>query len=244
MTLEGRKILVTGASSGIGRATGDLFLSQGAQVVGLDVKPSGIAHDRYSDVSADVARFDQTKVAVDAAVAQMGGLDGVVNAAGVSLRKSLEETTPEDWARIIGINLTGPFNVCKAAVADLKRAGGATIVNVSSGAAFRPSFDFSAYCASKGGLLMFSRALASDLAKDHVRVNAVCPGVVDTAMIERAISISPDPQAAAKRFNAVSAMNRMGTAQEIAEVILFLTSSRSSYVTGSAYSADGGSAYH
>ncbi|WP_421851388.1 SDR family NAD(P)-dependent oxidoreductase [Oricola sp.] len=244
MSLEGRKILVTGSSSGIGQATTELLLGEGARVVGLDRQDPAVDGGAFTHQSADVTDFAAVEKAVQAAEREMRGLDGVVNAAGVSLRASIEDTSPDDWARIMGINLTGPFNVCKASAPFLKAADRATIVNVASGAAFRPSFDFSAYCASKGGLLMFTRALAFDFAKDKVRVNAVCPGVVDTAMIERAISISPDPGEAAARFNSVSAMNRMATPREIAEVIVFLTSDRSSYVTGSAYSVDGGGAYY
>lgn len=248
--LQGRRLAVTGAGSGIGFATAQRFLEEGASVACLDITEELSAPIAPSDgqsavcIPVDVADATHAREAMDSAAGALGGLDGVVNAAGVSLRRSLEDTTPEDWARIISINLTGPYNICRAAVPYLRAAGGGTIVNIASGAAFKPSFDFSAYCASKAGLTMFTKAIAFDLARDGIRANAVCPGVVDTAMITRAISISPEPDVAAARFNAASAMARMAQPGEIAEVIVFLTSAASSYVTGSAYSVDGGSAYH
>lgn len=250
ISLKGRRLAVTGAGSGIGQATAHRFLEEGASVACLDISedlnaPGDPAQGQSAVcIPVDVADAAHALEAVDAAAGALGGLDGVVNAAGVSLRSSLEDTTPEDWARIMAINLTGPFNICRAAVPHLRGAGGGTIVNIASGAAFKPSFDFSAYCASKAGLTMFTKAIALDLAGDGIRANAVCPGVVDTAMIARAISISPDAEAAATRFTSAAAMKRMGAPGEVAEVIVFLTSSASSFVTGSAYSVDGGGAYH
>lgn len=194
-------------------------------------------------IECDLSDEHSVTLAVDNAVNVLGGLDGVVNCAGISLRKSVEETTPSDWDEVMNVNLRGPYLICRAAAPTLKAQKRATIVNVSSGAAFRPSFDFSAYCASKGGLLMFTRAIALDFAPYGVRVNAVCPGVVDTPMIERAITRSPDAEAAKARFRS-NAMARMGQPEELSQVILFLTSDASSFVTGSAYSADGGAGYH
>lgn len=248
--LKGRCLAVTGAGSGIGLETARRFLEEGASVACLDITEDLSAPIEPGEgqsavcIPVDVANATHAREAIDAAAGALGGLDGVVNAAGVSLRRSLEETTPEEWAHIISINLTGPYNICRSAVPHMRAAGAGTIVNIASGAAFRPSFDFSAYCASKAGLTMFTKAIALDLARDGIRANTVCPGVVDTAMITRAISISPEPDVAAARFSAASAMARMAKPVEIAEVIVFLTSSASSYVTGSAYSVDGGSAYH
>ena len=248
--LSGRRIAVTGAASGIGRETARRFIEEGASVACLDIAEDlsapavPVKGQNAVCLPVDVADAAHARDTIDAAAGALGGLDGVVNSAGVSLRRSLEETTPDDWGRVLSINLTGPFNVCRAAVPHLRAASGGTIVNISSGAAFKPSFDFSAYCASKGGLAMFTKAIALDLAKDGIRANVVCPGVVDTAMISRAVSISPDPAAAAARFNGASALERMARPGEIAEVILFLTSAASSYVTGSAYTVDGGGAYH
>lgn len=249
MTLAGRKILITGAASGIGAATARLFSNEGASLALLDrawspdhpfLSPAG-ATERA--IECDLRDEDSVTSAVETANYVLNGLDGVVNCAGISLRKSVEDTSPSEWDELMDVNLRGPYLICRAVAPILKAQERATIVNVSSGAAFRPSFDFSAYCASKGGLLMFTRAIALDFAPFGVRVNAVCPGVVDTPMIERAIARSPDPKAAEARFQS-NAMARMGHPEELSQVILFLTSDASSFVTGSAYSADGGAGYH
>ncbi len=249
MNLSGRKILITGAASGIGRATAELFAKNGASLVLLDRDWNQSGADELQSeydivrLDCDLTKEESVQQAVAMGIQALDRLDGVVNCAGISLRKSVEDTSFDDWNAVMDTNLRGPFLVCRAASAVLKANAPSTIVNVSSGAAFRPSFDFSAYCASKGGLLMFTRAVALDFAPFGVRVNAVCPGVIDTPMIERAIARSPDPQAAHARFTS-NAISRMGSPEEIANVIMFLTSVESSFVTGAAYSADGGAAYH
>ncbi len=249
MNLCGRKVLITGAASGIGRATAKLFAEHGAELVLLDRDWAEAGSGMRPSVSeamhleCNLTQEASVEQAVAQGIEALGQLDGVVNCAGISLRKSVENTSFDEWNAVIDTNLRGPFLVCRAASAALKANAPSTIVNVSSGAAFRPSFDFSAYCASKGGLLMFTRAVALDFAPFGVRVNAVCPGVIDTPMIERAIARSTDPGAAHARFTS-NAMSRMGSPEEIANVIMFLTSAESSFVTGAAYSADGGAAYH
>lgn len=244
MRLQDRNILITGAASGIGRATAQVFANAGARLALLDKAWKGVA-DSSGPRSYACDLTDEVEVvsAVEMAVHDLGGLDGVVNCAGISLRKSIEDTTFAEWNDVIGVNLSGPFLVCRAALPALKASGRGTIVNVCSGASFRPSYNFGAYCASKGGLLMLTRSLAFDLAQHNIRVNAVCPGVIDTPMIERAVGRSPDPAASVARFKA-NAFGRYGSPEEIANVILFLTSNDSSFVTGSAYGADGGLAYH
>ncbi|MCZ4291017.1 SDR family NAD(P)-dependent oxidoreductase [Hoeflea alexandrii] len=237
------RILVTGAGSGIGRALAELLSRRDVAVVGLDLDPGAKAS--WPSVEADVSDADAVQVAVDRAAELLGGLEGVANCAGVSLRRSLDLTTAEEWAQVMAVNLTGPFNVCRAALPWLKQAPRpAAIVNIASGAAFRPQVDFSAYCASKGGLVAFGRALAHELAPAGIRVNSLCPGVIATPMIDRALARSSDRDAAEKRFLGLSAMGRMGTAAELAEVAAFLLSDESSYVTGAAWTADGGGTYH
>lgn len=244
MRLAGRKILITGAASGIGEATAEVFTKAGASVALLDKAWKSAAGNLGSRAYAcDLTDEAEVSSVVERAIHDLDGIDGLVNCAGISLRKTIEDTTFAEWNDVIGVNLSGPFLVCRAALPALKASGKATIVNVCSGASFRPSYNFGAYCASKGGLLMLTRSLAFDLAQHNIRVNAVCPGVIDTPMIERAVARSPDPAASIARFKS-NAVGRYGKPEEIANVILFLTSEDSSFVTGSAYGADGGLAYH
>jgi NAD(P)-dependent dehydrogenase (short-subunit alcohol dehydrogenase family) len=152
--------------------------------------------------------------------------------------------TLEEWRRILSINLDGPFIVCHAALPALKAAGAATIVNIASGAGLQPRRDFSAYCASKAGLVLFTKSIAMDLAGDRIRVNAVCPGIVRTPLVERNLDLHADREAAVERYVSRNLMRRFGTAEEIAAAVLFLSCDESSFITGSALSIDGGSVFH
>jgi len=138
----------------------------------------------------------------------------------------------------------GTADAAKAALPALKAAGKATIVNVASGAGLQPRANFSHYCASKGGVVLFTKALAMDLAADRIRVNAVCPGIVMTPMVERNLALAGEREAAYQRYISRNLMKRFGAAEEIAEAVLWLSSDESSFVTGSALSVDGGSVFH
>lgn len=247
--LAGRRVLITGGASGIGLATARRFVAEGARVALLDrdaeglsaaVRELGEAHTACADVTDE----SQVRAAVQGAAAVLGGLDGLVNSAGVSAWRSFEDLTFEEWRRILSINLDGPFLVTHAALGALKAAGKATIVNVASGSGLQPRPNFSAYCSSKGGLVLFTKCLAIDLAPAGIRANAVCPGIVRTPLSERNIALSGDPEAAHQRYVSRNLMHRFGTADEVADAILYLTSDESSFVTGSALSLDGGSVFH
>ena len=248
MRLANRHALVTGGASGIGLATARLFLAEGAKVALLDRNAealAGIAAELgVPGIPADVADPEAVAAAVDAAAAALGGLDAVVNAAGISRVASLTATSPALWRQVMAVNLDGPFHVCRAALPHLRRAGGGSIVNLASAAGLVPRPNYAAYGASKGGLLMLTRCLALDLAPDGIRVNAVCPGAILTPMVEATMAAQPDPAAAERAFLARYAMGRFGTAAEVAGAVLYLTSAEASYVTGSALGVDGGSAWH
>jgi len=235
--LKGRRIVITGAGSGIGRATAQLFAAEGAVLALLDRDGEGLmetargiaAHAYVADVTdeASVAR------AVEQAAAALGGIDGVVNAAGVMLRGSVLEVGVDTWRRVLEINLTGTYIVVRCCLPWLKQSTGATIVNLGSGQSLLPnSPDRSAYSASKGGVLNLTRALAAELAP-AIRANTVCPGLVNTPMAEGV------------RANVGNyALKRLAEPDEIAQAILFLTSRESSYVTGAALAVDGGRSFH
>lgn len=249
MRLVGRRVLITGAASGIGRATADLFVREGAGVALIDRDAPALEAARAgcgaaAALPADVADGEAVERVVAQAARSLGGLDGVVNCAGIDLVAPLSETGPADWARVLAVNLTGPYLVCRAALPRLEAAGGGTIVNVASGAALRPLGDRSAYCASKAGLVMFGKALAIEVAAAGIRVNAVCPGIVDTPMFRASFEAAADPAAALEAIKDRYAIRRVAEPVEIARAVLFLTSTESSYVTGAALAVDGGRTFH
>jgi NAD(P)-dependent dehydrogenase (short-subunit alcohol dehydrogenase family) len=237
--LAGRKILVTGGASGIGKATVTLFRQEGASVAVLDRPGSA---DEGLFVPVDVADAGSVGQAVSAAHAALGGLDGVVNAAGIFSAAGLTDTTAELFSRTMAVNLMGTFLVVQAAAPLLLAGSGGTIVNIGSGVGITPTGPGStAYVASKGGVIAMSKALAMELAPS-VRVNVVCPGAVETPMTQgflRNAAGEVDPALAARY-----ALRRPAVAAEIAAAILFLTSAESSFVTGVVLPVDGGRTFH
>lgn len=249
--LAGRRVLITGAAKGIGLATVERFIAEGARVAALDRDEAALAALRGRfDAAAlhagtvDVAEPDAVAAAVAASATAIGGLDGVVNAAGIDLIADIETMTLADWDRIIAVNLTGPMLVTQAAYPHLRKAGGGTIVNVSSGAGLSPLKHRTAYCASKAGLQMAGKALAIEAAEFGIRVNTICPGAVETELFRSSIDTAPDPQAAYETVRARYALQRIAAPDEVAAAILWLTSAESSYVTGTAIAVDGGRTFH
>lgn len=235
--LHGRRIVITGAASGIGRSTAQLFADEGATVTLLDRDEHGLASIAAAThghaFSANVTDEAAVQRAVERGAAAMGGIDGIVNAVGVMHRGSVREVSVADWRRVIEINLTSMFIVVRACLPWLEKATGATIVNLGSGQSLLPNApNRTAYSASKGGVLNLSRALAAELAP-AIRVNCVCPGLVDT------------PMADGVRGNVGNyALGRIAQPFEIAQACLFLSSAESSFVTGAALAVDGGRSFH
>jgi len=240
--LAGRRILVTGAASGIGAATARRFAAEGAFLLLLDRTAGDLAAvaAELGAVSFAVDVTDSAAVyhAVEQGGARLGGLDGVVNAAGIGTIASFAATDEETWRRTLAVNLDGPYRVCRAALPFLQQARRASIVNISSGAALQPLARRAAYAASKGGLVSFTKVLALELAP-AIRANVIVPGGVDTPMVADAFT-----GAALDAVVARYAMKRLGRATEIADAALYLMSDESSYVTGSTLVVDGGRVFH
>lgn len=249
MRLAHRRIIITGGGSGIGLETARRFQAEGAGIAVLDRSPRSLDAARTQLPNAavfdcDVSQVESVERAIASAAQQLGGIDGVCNVAGIGTRKSFDETTAEVMMTDIAVNLMGPFLVSKAALPHLRASGGGTIVNVASGLALRPTEGRTAYGASKGGLITMSKAMAIDLAKDQVRVNVVCPGLIDTPLVK---DTSHGATFSAQQYEKLMdrrIIRRMGEAREIADAILFLTSGESSFITATVLAVDGGGSMH
>jgi len=225
------------AAQGASVALGDLDVAAGRQVAG-EVQTAG---GQAVCLELDVRRADHASRFIEQTVAAFGGLDILVNNAGVVVAKSTTDTSPEEWERVIGTNLTGAWLCARAAIPHLVRRGGGAIVNVASNAGLVGFPNLAAYCASKGGLVQLTKAMALDCAPQHIRVNAVCPGHTRTPMGDSFVAAQADPGAFVRDFiNVQHPLGRMAEAEEVAQTVLFLASDDSSCVTGSILAADGG----
>lgn len=249
MRLKGRRIVVTGAASGIGRTIAEMFHREGARVAMLDRNEALLAEasrefrPHSTHVVADVGKEAEVDAAVAAACREFGGLDGVVNCAGVDLVRPFGDTSLAQWSQVMNVDLNGPFMVCKAALPALRAQGG-TIVNIASAAGLRPLEHRTAYCSAKAGLVMFSKALAVDLAPDNIRVNVICPGITNTPQFRSEYIHAADPEQELAGIMSLYLIKRVADPSEIAAAALFLTSGESSYVTGTALAVDGGRSFH
>lgn len=245
--MEGKVALVTGGSSGIGRATALAFAREGAKVVIADVAVER-CYDTATEirngggevhcVEADVSKADQVKALIDEIVETYGQLDYAFNNAGIEGEQApTADSTEENWDRVININLKGAWLSMKYEIPQMLKQGGGAIVNMSSVAGLVGFPDIPAYVASKHGVLGLTKTAALEYARQGIRVNAVCPGVIRTEMIER--FTGGDPQAE-EQLAASEPVGRMGTPEEVAEAVVWLCSDDASFVTGHPLVIDGG----
>jgi NAD(P)-dependent dehydrogenase (short-subunit alcohol dehydrogenase family) len=244
----GKVALVAGGGSGIGRAACELLSERGAAVFVADVNETAakaVAHTiaqtggRAEACRCDVSRWDQVHGAVDAARRKFGTLDVLINCGGMLRSHSIEDTPEEEWAEVLGVNLTGSFLLTKAAMRAMRQQGGGAIVHTASRMAIRIKERRGAYAPSKGGILALTRMAALEGAPHGIRVNCVCPGFIDTPMTRNDGTLA-QVQAAFDGWNRICPLGRAGRADEVASAMLFLASDEASYITGMALPVDGG----
>jgi len=248
MRLDGKAMLVTGATSGIGAAIALEAASEGARLL-LTGRSAGRGEDIRRQcggeavfVAADVTEKGVAERLVDAAVKQFGRLDILVNNAGIVHRHTAETATDQEWDDVISVNVTSVFRMSRAALPQMKRQGGGTIINIGSDWALVGGRNAFAYCASKGAVAQMTRAMAVDHARDNIRVNCICPGDIDTPMLASGIAKRGMTQEQGLKHLADQIpMGRVAQPREIGRAAVFLASADSSFMTGAMLSVDGGS---
>lgn len=236
--------MVTGAASGMGAATARLFAAEGDQVVVVDRNSEGAAATAEEigglAVVGDISDSTFCDSAIAQAVSAFGRLDVLVNAAGTIVRADADNTSDADWLRVMSVNVSGTFFLCRAAVRVMKAQGKGAIVNFGSIWGDVGGKGHVAYCASKGAIHQLTRALALDHARDGIRVNGVCPGEVDTPMLRSERTVAVTDEYLANMADATIPMGRLAQPEEIGRVVLFLASDAASYMTGALVAVDAG----
>ena len=247
--LSGKRALITGAASGIGRATARLFAREGAAVAVVDVDEMGgqavvqtilDAGGQAIFVRCDVTRAADCQRAVQETVDRLGGLDILFNNAGIIRRATVIDTTEEEWERVMAVNVKSIFLLGKYAVPAMTQSGGGAIVNTASGWGLVGGRNAVSYCASKGAVVNVTRAMALDHGGQNIRVNCVCPGDTDTPMLRSEAQQLGDSEDAVLAEAADRPLQRIGRPEDIARAVLYLASEDSAFVTGTALVVDGG----
>lgn len=247
--LSGKVAFLTGGGTGIGRACALAFAREGAKVVVAGRRPDPLASVAREIETAgtealalqcDVTDAAAVRTALQQAETRFGLLNIVVNNAGVAVVATVENTSDEDWDRIITTNLTGTFLVSRAALPALRRAGGGAIVNVGSILGLVARKDRAAYCAAKAGVSGLTRAMALDHAPDKIRVNCICPSLIQTDLGAQVMSQNPNAQAEREKRIAEIPMGRIGTPEDVAMMAVYLASDEASWITGASFPLDGG----
>ncbi len=247
MRFDGKVALVTGAARGIGAAIVEGFVDAGAAVIAFDLDGEGVrelsrrlcSKGKVIPLAGDVTDEANVRDAVERTVREGGRLDVLVNNAGIELTGPVPEFTADQWDRQLAVNLKAAFLFARHAIPQMRGRGGA-IVNISSVHAFVSYPHNAAYDASKAGLLALTRTLALDHGCDGIRTNAICPGYIDTPMLDQALSALPDREAVERRVMAAHPLGRIGTPADVANAVLFLASEEAAFISGTYLVVDGG----
>lgn len=246
---SGKTVVITGASSGIGLAMCRRFFREGATIAAIDIRQdteklllSEINEDRgrVSTYQVDVSSPDEVLTAIDRIVSRYGGVDVLINNAGITCRASFIETTVDEWRRVIDVNLTAVFLMCKAVIPHMRDKGSGAIVNTASGWGLVGGKDAVSYCASKGGVVLLTKAMAIDHGPDNIRVNCICPGDTETDMLVNEARQLGQADDYLINMAHERPLGRVGKPAEIAAAALYLASDEASFVTGEALVVDGG----
>ena len=237
--LDGLTTIVTGASSGIGRGIAERFVAEGATV--FAAARSEVAIDGAIWIPTDVADPAAVDALIAAATAVSGRLDAIVNNAGVQVEKPVEDTTDDEFALVMDVNVKGVFHCCRAAVRQMAaQDGGGSIINIGSVAGNQADHGMAVYNASKGAVHALTRAIATDNGRQGVRCNAISPGWIMTALADAAFDLADDPDAAREAAIARHPVGRMGTPDDVAGLAVYLASAEAAFVSGSCFTIDGG----
>ena len=239
MDLSGQRALVTGAAGGIGAAVVRLLRAAGVMVAVADRDPRPIEAEAH--LPGDLLDRDYADALPSAAAAALGGLDIVINNAGVITRGPVTETSDADWSLSIGVNVEAPFRICRAAIPIMAKAGGGAIVNVASCWGLRPGPNHAVYCMTKAAIASLTQCMGRDHAHQGIRINAVCPNEVNTLMLRSGFAKRGfDPDTAVAELGKTVPLGRIAEPEDIAEVVLFLASDAARYLCGSLVEVNGG----
>lgn len=241
MILKGKTAFVTGGTGGIGQAICERFAKEGAEVIAADLQnKSAGQEDGITFVQYDVTSEETVISTFDQLAEKWGKLDILVNAAGIEIEKTIEDTSLEEWNRIFAINVTGMFLTSKHALPLLRKSDGASVINFGSYDGYIADPGLAAYCATKGAVHALTRAMACDHGPEGIRVNAICPGYVDTPMLQSFFGESGDIESLKKAVRDVHPMRNYGQPEDIANLVNWLASDEARYASGQLWVIDGG----